>query len=148
MDKRARSRAIGQIAALRAAERVAAQQALGEALAAQQAAEADARRAEVRTNEAVGAWQAQLAEGFAPELARALAADLVARAAETVEARGASARAAEHSDARTSAWRESDARLRQAETLARASRRALRRAREERSLEAQADRITWRWRRA
>jgi hypothetical protein len=149
MAERARYRALGRIVALRAVQRDAAQQSLFAATEREREAEAADKRADDRAQAAVADWQTHLSDGaFHPELAVALAGQLV-QAADAHSA--ALSHTAAMRDARAgceSDWQEAQARSRQADRSLAGSRRTLLRERDERVLESVADRVTFAWRRA
>ena len=147
-DRRAH-RLLADITALRAAQRMAARQELAAAQARERDAADALRRADQRTAMAASAWDAHLGgTGFAPELARAFAAELIehGRANEAAQAHRKQMGAAR--DVAEGAWHDGDARCRLADRALDTSRRAQRRDRDERALAALADRTASKWRRA
>ena len=146
MHDRARHRALVRIAAVRAAQRAAAELAVLAASEREQLAVEASREADARTEAADRDWRAHMSAGAVlPELLVGLAARVNERAGEGLVAHRHSGELAErHAEARTE-WRAGDARCRQADQLAATSRRALVRAREERALEHLADRVTFAW---
>lgn len=137
-----------EIAALRAAQRAAAYQDLADARASEREAEDAASRADARTAAAAQAWDTHIASSaFAPELARALAEELVGRGNAARAANECFARMTEARGEAEQAWQSSDARCRLAERALADQRREVRRDRDERALAAQADRTATRWRR-
>ncbi|MES2442142.1 MAG: hypothetical protein V4574_04875 [Pseudomonadota bacterium] len=141
-----RHRALAKIATIRTAERDAARHELYLAGEREREAHDASRAADERTLAAAAAWQDQLATGgFHPELASALGGELIAR----VDAAGAAQAEARETtgarEARESGWQLGTARCRQADDAFAASRRAFARDREERALEALADRISFDW---
>lgn len=149
MHDRRTHRIFADIAALRMAERAAAHQELGFARSREEEAEAALGRADARTAVATQAWDAHVASSeFAPEMARALAGELVRHGEASAAARTHRERMAEaHAEAER-AWHDGDARCRVADGALANSRRAIRRDRDERMLTAQADRVATNWRRA
>jgi hypothetical protein len=145
MADRRRLRALGDVAAIRAAERGVARHELLLAGERERAAQEAREGADARSAAAAEAWQLHLARGFEPELARAFAMDLIEREREGAAARAETEHMASERTARAAEWCASDARLRQVEELIGEGRRSLARDREEAALEALADRITFAW---
>lgn len=148
MRDRNAHRRLSDIAALRAAERSAAFQALADARAREVEAEASARRADARAEAAARAWDEHLAGAFAPEFARALADELIGHGRVAMVARDHRARMGEACLDAEQAWHDGDARCRLAERALKDKGREIRLDREEAALAALADRMTQRWRRA
>lgn len=148
MRDRRTHRVLADIAALRIAERTAAHQDWADARSREREAEDAARRADMRTVAAAQAWDMHLAGTFAPELARALADELISYGKAAAVAHDHRARLEEAGGDAERAWYDSDARCRLTERALEDSGRAMRRDREERALAALADRVTLRWRRA
>ncbi len=140
-----RHRALAKVATIRAAERDAARHELFLAGERERAAQEAGRRAEQATLAAAAAWQAQLAAGFHPELATALAGELIARVGSARDAQDHSVAMAGAREAGEAAWQLGNARCRQADDAFATSRRAQAREREERALEALADRVSFDW---
>lgn len=146
MARRADPSALTKIAAIRAAQRAQAQLAVARASAEERQARSAAAEAEVGREAAAAEWHRHLAgAAFAPELAQALAGQLVER---STSARAAGDRV---SDAlavrqeRQAAWQASDARLQQAEEAVSECRRLTLRSRDKRALDALSDRVTFAW---
>lgn len=141
-----RHKALARIVTIRDAERSAARHELFLAAEREREALADRERANGCTNAAASAWQDHLsAGGFYPELARAHATELVACADAASAAEVHAEEMAETREASAEAWRAGDARCRQAERSFAESRRTHARDREERALEALADRVASDW---
>lgn len=140
-----RHRALAKIVAIRTAERAAARYALLLAGAREREAVAAHESAEEQVRGAAGAWQEHLAGGFDPQLARAHASALIESTEACAAAAEHAAEAAEARETSTAEYRAGDARCRQAEQSLDASRRARAQHREERALEALADRVTFDW---
>lgn len=148
MAERQRHRALGRIAALRGVQRDAAQQALFAAGERERDAEAAGERADARAQAAVSDWQQHLSEGaFHPEMATALAAQLVQAAGAHQAAQAHTAAMREARETCEGDWQAAEARCRQAGRSLADSRRTLLRERDEQVLETVADRITYSWRR-
>jgi hypothetical protein len=146
MADRNRHHALARIVTIREAQRGAALQELAAAEMRVQAETQASRRADMATAAAAGRWQDHLAGGlFLPELSQSLAVQLIARAGAGDAARRDVAEAGERRETAESEWHDGDARVRQAEQLAKASRRAAARDREERVLERVADRVAFAW---
>lgn len=149
MHDRRTHRALADIAALRVAQRMAAHQELAAAQVREEEAADASRRADLRTETAVQAWDAHLGSAdFAPDFARALAAELVehgraSAAAQAHRVQMIEARAAAERD-----WHDGDAHCRLADRALDTCRHARRRDRDERALDTLADRIASNWRRA
>jgi len=146
MREARRHRALRAILEIREVEQVQARGALADA----ERAERDARDAAARADDAVAkasrAWEDHLGQGnFSPELAQALAGQLRVQAGESQTAARRAAAAASLRDECETGWRKSDMRQRQAEQSLAVSRRALLHEREERVLEAVADRTSFAW---
>ncbi|WP_448661556.1 hypothetical protein ACG3SL_12900 [Sphingomonas sp. CJ20] len=149
MRDRRVDRALADIAALRDAQRTAAHQELAEARAREDEAVEASRRADLRTESAARAWDRHLGSAaFAPELARALANALVDHGRASAFAQMHRDQCFAASAVAERAWHDGDARCRLAGRALDDSRRALRRARDSRALDALADRIASNWRRA
>lgn len=147
-DRRA-YRALSDIAALRVAERAAAYQELADARLREREAADAASRADGRVAAAVDAWHAHLAgSDFAPELACALADELVSCGKRATVAREHQRRTAHERSECERAWHAGDARCRLADRARADSERALRRDRDGRALAALADRTATKWRHA
>jgi len=134
------------LAAIQRVRRIVAEEAVADTR--RREAEAEATEAEARTAEvhAEGAWRDLLGRpGFAPEWSRALAEDVIARQAGVDHAAAAARAAAADHEAARETWRAADARVQAADTVVRRTRRAEERKREERRLDALADRVTARW---
>lgn len=112
-------------------------------------ADAASSRADARTHAATRAWDAHLGSAdFAPEFAGALARQLVEHEQASNAARGHANEMTEARGAAETAWRNGDARCRVADRALDESRRANRRDRDERLLEAMAERTVLQWRRS
>ncbi len=148
MHDRDRHRALVRVAAIRAAQRDAAELALLAASERERQALAASRDADAWTDAADRDWRTHMSVGtFLPELSAALAAQVMERACQGLVAHShADEMGKRHAEARIE-WREGDARCRQADQLTGTSRRALARDREERALERLADRVTFAWNR-
>jgi len=141
-----RHRALAKIATIRAAERDAARHELFAANERERAAREAGRRADEATLAAAAEWQEQIATGgFHPELASALAGRLIVRVGEAEGAHAHSAAMTGEREAGEAAWQLGNARHRQADEAFAASRRAAARDRDERALEALADRVSFDW---
>jgi cell division septum initiation protein DivIVA len=128
------------------ARRAAAESALMSARAAE--AEAREREAAAMARAAASAesWQHYLSKpGFAPDYARLLSADLVARETDAAAAGSARRTAEALHEARIDDWRQREAQLRSGTSGLADLRRDDHRRREERALAAIADRVTYRW---
>ncbi|WHU05000.1 hypothetical protein [Sphingomonas sp. NIBR02145] len=149
MHDRRTHRTLSDIALLRSAERLAAYQALADARAREREAEEAASRADARATAAAEDWSVHLAgSDFAPELARALADDVVAQGERAVLARNHCLRMADQREESEQDWHDGDARCRLADRALSDSRRARQRERDERLLALLADRTALLWRRA
>jgi hypothetical protein len=129
-------------------QRTAAQVAVLEAVAREQDALATLYRADAERDEALGRWHDQLSSPyFSPEMTTGLAAAFSRSDEIATVAREAADRAADRRDECDALWRERDAYCRQTASLLGVSRRREARARDERAIEAAADRVTFAWRR-
>jgi hypothetical protein len=147
-DRRAHAARL-DIAALRAAQRVAAHQILIAAQGCAEEAGAACREAEQRAESAASTWDAHLgSSGFAPEFASALAAELIAHSNASTAASDELGRAAEALRSAERDWCDADARCSVADRAVAESRRRLARDRDDRMLSTQADRTALRWRQA
>jgi hypothetical protein len=141
-----RHRALARIVTIRAAERDAARHELFLAGEREREAHEAGRRADEATLAAAAAWQEQLSTGgFHPELASALAGELIVRVGSAREAQDHATAMTGAREERESGWQLGNARSRQADDAFAASRRAFARDREERALEALADRVCYDW---
>ena len=148
MHDRDARRALADIAAIRSAQRIAAHHELLIARDREQEAGQATARADAQTAAAAQDWETHLSGSFfAPEFAQALAGALIeCGQAGSVARAHEQQMAAAHSVAEGE-WHAGDARCRVADRAAEASRRAHRGERDERALEALAERVTQCWRR-
>lgn len=148
MTRHHASSSLAQIEALRRMQRAAAQAAAAEAAAGERDARAALDRANAVRDEALAQWHEQLSSPrFSPEMTTGLAAAFNRSDENAVAADEAAGRAAAERGECDAVWHQRDAHCRQAESLLAASRRREARARDERAIEAAADRVTLVWRR-
>lgn len=140
-----RHRALATIATIREAQRAIARQDLFAATEREHEAQAARDQAHETVKAAAAAWADHLGAGFHPELASALAGELVGRVQEAGAADDHAGRMTEGRESCEAEWRIGDARCRQADAALKGSRRDRMRDREERALETLADRISFRW---
>lgn len=140
-----RHRALATIATIRDAQRAVARHELFLAAEREREAQAASDRAERETQAAAAAWEEHLGTGFHPELASALAGELIGRIQAGKAADDHAGQMTEGREACEGEWRLGDARCRQADRAFKDSRRARARDREEHALEILADRISFAW---
>jgi len=140
-----RHRALATIATIRDAQRAVARHELFLAREREREAQAAREQANSETMAAAHAWETHLGEHFHPELAAGLASELMTRVEAGAAARDQAIQMTEGREARETEWRLGDARCRQADQALDRSRRARARHREERALEALADRVSFDW---
>lgn len=140
-----RHRALGKIATIRDAQRAVARHELY--LASDHEREALAKRDEAdnATAAALVAWESHVEGRFHPELARALAGELVGRVEAGATAHDYADQMTDRRHESEAEWRLGDARCRQAGDALAQSRRSRAREREEHALEILADRISFAW---
>lgn len=141
-----RHRALAKIATIRAAERDAARHELFLAGEREREAQDAGRRADAATVAAAAEWQDHLATGgFHPELASALAGEVMGCIDDARTAHAHTFAMTGEREAGEAAWQLGNARCRQADQAFAASRRAFARKREEHALEMLADRVSFDW---
>lgn len=135
-----------QLLAIRKAKRLAADMALAAAAAAEREARSAEAEATARSREAQQHWSDHVAmQGFSPEYARGLAAQLVEREAESGRAGLVSRRKAELHEERRQEWQQTEAHARQSADSVRRLRRDLQHRQEEARLAELSDRATHDW---
>lgn len=148
MAKRADPHRLAAVAAVQRVRVLAAEAALGAAREAQDTAREAQRCAAAIADASATAWADHVAGArFAPEFARALAADVLRRDADHAMATERTTLAEQMLDRRRIDWQVAEARADATDEAHAAARRAARRRRDERSLADAADRISLRWRR-
>lgn len=137
-----------RIEELRATQRVVAQATAAEAAAHETQTLAALDRATRQRDDALEQWHEQLSGSvFSPEISTGFAAAFQRSDERAVLAGDTAAAATAKRQACDQAWRQSDAHCRQAGSLLAESQRYEARARDEKAMEAAADRITLSWRR-
>lgn len=146
MSRRADRSSLAKIAAIRTVQRAQAQLAVVRASAEERQARSAAVEAEAGREAAAAEWHRHLVgAAFAPELAQALAGQLVERSTNARAAGDRVSEAAAVREERQAAWHASDARLQQAEEALDECRRSTLRSRDESALDALSDRVTFAW---
>jgi hypothetical protein len=142
------SSALIRIEELRSMQRAVAQAAAVEAAAHETHTLAALDRATRQRDDTLEQWHRQLSgSAFSPEISTGFAAAFQRSDERAVLAGDIAAAATAQRQACDQAWRQSDARCRQAGSLLAESRRYEARARDGKAMEAAADRITLSWRR-
>lgn len=141
------SSALVRIEELRSMQRALAQAAAVEAAAHEARSLAALDRATGQRDDALAHWHEQLSgPAFSPEISMGFAATFQRSDERAVLAGYAADDATAERQAQDQAWRQSDAHCRQVGSLLAESRRYEARARDEKAMEAAADRITLSWR--
>lgn len=143
-----RHRALAKIAAIRDAQCAVARHELFLAGEREREALEASDHADRETATTAADWETHLDGSFHPELARALAGELIGCVEAGNAARDHAGHMTEGRQGREAEWELGDARCRQADQAFDKSRRARMRDREEHALELLADRISFAWSRA
>lgn len=146
MRDRRSADALRRIVTIRDAQRTSSRQSLFEAAARERDATAVRRRAEDEVRSADADWQGNMQkQSFDPDLSRALAGRLMDCVQARVSAQVAETRASDEQAACEAEWHAGNALCRQAEKSLQLHRRQIARDRDERLLERDADRVTFKW---